>query len=246
MTKYTINELANSKGVSPLVREALLQMADYKQLYEQVCEQYDVLAKELEATNRQVEILSDALAESRRECKWPTCQSEEYQQALAEQIKQELVTGAAQQEHEPENEPFVSLASVQEPVAWMFEDDEDNGHKTFIQTPPSPEVVAYLAKWNRPAWVPLYTTPPAAQPAPVQKPVAWANPNDLKNFDMKVRTNGGPLHTVPLCLCTPPAAQRQWVGLTHDEFIDLCEEAGNFGSGSLIRHIEAKLKEKNT
>jgi uncharacterized protein involved in exopolysaccharide biosynthesis len=40
---------------------------DYKQLYEQVCEQYDVLAKELEATNRQVEILSDALAESRRE-----------------------------------------------------------------------------------------------------------------------------------------------------------------------------------
>ena len=40
---------------------------EYKQLYEQVCEQYDVLAKELEATNRQVEILSDALAESRRE-----------------------------------------------------------------------------------------------------------------------------------------------------------------------------------
>jgi phage tail tape-measure protein len=65
--KYTINELANSKGVSQPVREALLQMADYKQLYEQVCEQYDVLAKELDATNRQVEILSDALAESRRE-----------------------------------------------------------------------------------------------------------------------------------------------------------------------------------
>jgi hypothetical protein len=47
--KYTINELANSKGVSPLVREALLQME-----------------AELDATNRQVEILSDALAESRR------------------------------------------------------------------------------------------------------------------------------------------------------------------------------------
>jgi hypothetical protein len=65
--KYTINELANSKGVSQPVREALLHMADYKQLYEQVCEQYDVLAKELEVTNKQVEILSDALAESRRE-----------------------------------------------------------------------------------------------------------------------------------------------------------------------------------
>ena len=49
MTKYTINELANSKGVSQPVREALLHME-----------------AELEATNRQVEILSDALAESRR------------------------------------------------------------------------------------------------------------------------------------------------------------------------------------
>jgi len=48
--KYTIKELANSKGVSQLVREALLQME-----------------AELNATNRQVEILSDALAESRRE-----------------------------------------------------------------------------------------------------------------------------------------------------------------------------------
>jgi predicted nucleic acid-binding Zn-ribbon protein len=48
--KYTINELANSKGVSQPVREALLQME-----------------AELDATNRQVEILSDALAESRRE-----------------------------------------------------------------------------------------------------------------------------------------------------------------------------------
>jgi hypothetical protein len=33
-----------------------------------------------------------------QQCKWPTCQTEEYQQALAEQIKQELVTGTAQQE----------------------------------------------------------------------------------------------------------------------------------------------------
>jgi hypothetical protein len=47
--KYTINELANSKGVSQSVREALLHME-----------------AELDATNRQVEILSDALAESRR------------------------------------------------------------------------------------------------------------------------------------------------------------------------------------
>lgn len=39
------------------------------------------------------------------------------------------------------------------------------------------------------------------------EPVAWANPNDLQNFDMKVRTNGGPLHTVPLY--THPAPTQQ-------------------------------------
>ena len=36
--------------------------------------------------------LREALAEQpAQQCKWPTCQSEEYQQALAEQIKRELV-----------------------------------------------------------------------------------------------------------------------------------------------------------
>ena len=48
----------------------------------------------------------------------------------------------------------------QEPVGWMFEDSEDNGHKTFQSTPPSLEAVTYLAKWNRPTWMPLYTHPP--------------------------------------------------------------------------------------
>ena len=96
---------------------------------------------------------------------------------------------------------MVKPAPVQEPVAWMFEDDEDNGHKTFIQTPPSPEVVAYLAKWNRPAWVPLYTT--------------------------------------------PPAAQRQWVGLTDDERVDLWKATETDNRMVLIDAIEAKLKEKN-
>jgi hypothetical protein len=49
----------------------------------------------------------------------------------------------------------------------------------------------------------------------------------------------------------PEERKRQWVhatpwrGLTDEDFIDLCEEASNFGTGGLIRHIEAKLKEKN-
>jgi hypothetical protein len=43
----------------------------------------------------------------------------------------------------------------------------------------------------------------------------------------------------------PVALPHKWVGLTNEDFIDLCEDASNFGTGSLIRHIEAKLKEKN-
>jgi hypothetical protein len=42
---------------------------------------------------------------------------------------------------------------------------------------------------------------------------------------------------------TPPAAQRQWVGLTDEDDIDW-EEGGNLKD--LVKAIEAKLKEKNT
>ena len=65
---------------------------------------------------------------------------------------------------------------------------------------------------------PLYTSPQPAQPQ--QEPVAWANPNDLQNFDMKVRTNAGPLHTVPLY--TYPLARKP---LTDEQIINLFNEA---------------------
>lgn len=74
----------------------------------------------------------------------------------------------------PENACYAPPAQ-QEPVAWMFEDDKDNGHKTFQQSPPSPEAVAYLAKWNRPAWVPLYTAPPQLE---------WQGLTDEEIIDM--------------------------------------------------------------
>jgi hypothetical protein len=69
-------------------------------------------------------------------------------------IKQAL---AAQQEHEPENEPYVSLASVQEPVGW-FKYDKVSGcwHPQHDEFAPTHAV--------REGWKQLYTTPPA-QPA---------------------------------------------------------------------------------
>ena len=80
------------------------------------------------------------------------------------------------------------------------------------------------------------------------EPVAWANPNDLQNFDMKVRTNGGPLHTVPLYTAPP---KRKWVGLTDEEMgiaftttFGAMNDWDSFVDG--CNWAEEMLKEKNT
>jgi hypothetical protein len=86
---------------------------------------------------------------------------------------------------------------------------------------------------------------PAAQPAPVQEPVAffypgqgfyWAKPTKII---APVTVDVKPL---PLYI-NPPAAQRQWVGLTDDEIIKATENIA--GRKNIARAIEAKLKEKN-
>jgi len=47
---------------------------------------------------------------------------------------------------------------------------------------------------------------------------------------------------------TPPAAQRQWVGLTDEEFEDIELGCRSTSSGKIeaMQKVEAKLKEKNT
>jgi hypothetical protein len=74
---------------------------------------------------------------------------------------------------------------------------------------------------------------------PEKEPVAWANRGDLQNFDMRVRTNGDPMHTVPL-YAHPP--QRQWVGLTDDDY----ETLSQYAFVEVIEKVEALLKEKNS
>ena len=77
-------------------------------------------------------------------------------------IKQAL---AAQ--HEPENEPFVSLASVQEPVqepvAWMYPDDYER--MTTSETFCTVYSVEVGSATRGESTIALCTTPPAAQPA---------------------------------------------------------------------------------
>lgn len=72
-----------------------------------------------------------------------------------------------------------------------------------------------------------------------QEPVAWANIN--KHGDITHTNNKRmPWSKTPL-YTTPPAAQRQWVGLTDEEIDEWTPEIH-----SVIQAIEAKLKEKNT
>jgi hypothetical protein len=96
----------------------------------------------------------------------------------------------------------------------------------------------------------------AEQPAPVQEPIGYLFQHEETGLTMVVDVQQvewgfeknnprhqkiGPVYT------TPPAAQRQWVGLTDedvDEAARYCVKSGQ-SVNAAIRAIEAKLKEKN-
>jgi hypothetical protein len=100
------------------------------------------------------------------------------------------------------------------------------------------------------------TTPPA-QPAPVQEPFGYLEIEDIESQreyphncrNINLWHEGG--EGMVAIYTTPPAAQRQWVGLTERE-VDECYESIMFHSDiepsrvGVYFEIEAKLKEKNT
>jgi hypothetical protein len=139
-------------------------------------------------------------------------------------------------------------APVQEPVG-VFMEDDDIGHARLI-----PHQQMKLKDGDK-----LYATPPA-QPAPVQEPVAtlWQHgetgrtritmPGDITDCDARW-FKAADLYT------TPPAAQRQWVGLTDEQIHEACWESyidpvtGECSTGDrecAVRWALAKLKELNT
>ena len=175
----------------------------------------------------------------------------------------------------PENTPLYTTpppAPVQEPVAaqcrfpavaWAQCDVE---HARMVMANPH-EWKGYEVRL-------LYTTPPAAPvqgcdfcnhplyagtkckncgreaAAPVQEPViqrVMARLADLLDEDQFKEIEG----MVVGAGYTPPAAQRQWVGLTPREIYNLWEDSGvpfvDWDSfASIAQAIQAKLKEKNT
>jgi hypothetical protein len=122
----------------------------------------------------------------------------------------------------------LTAASVQEPVAWRY-------RGILHEFDPS--------DWAEGPVTPLYTTPPA-QPAPVQEPVAWTVSGKITDWSKDFSAYQTKHYTRPVY--TPPAAQRQWVGLTdEDKAMCIQSTAESKSVDELIAAIEAKLKEKN-
>jgi len=95
---------------------------------------------------------------------------------------------------------------------------------------------------------PYYLAPPA-QPAPVQNlPFGVGGGlvaiKTLLSRDPCVHANTA-IEMIDAIL-NAPAAQRQWVGLTDDEWQDLSDRYGMILFGRFKNEIETKLREKNT
>jgi hypothetical protein len=135
-------------------------------------------------------------------------------------------------------------APVQEPVAWM-----DKYGEIYKDVP---EVLSTDK--------PLYTTPPATQPAQPAQPanlasVVQAHIKDLRAclptllaYEMaqtaaEVEKAADELGAA---LNTPLAAKNQFVGLTDEEWQDLSDRYGMILFGRFKNEIETKLREKNT
>ncbi len=115
-------------------------------------------------------------------------------------------------------------APVREPV-WIQPD-----HLQKAQRAP---FLCRVEPHKRDDFVPLYTTPPA-QPAPVREPVAI-------DADMRNVLHGALVRSGKVI--SPPAAQRQWVGLTPEKIDELMYR---FTGYELLYAIQAELKENNT
>ncbi len=104
---------------------------------------------------------------------------------------------------------------------------------------------------------------PPAQPAPVQEPVAWMHwlngpcqffmnedeamiELDRLNREYPEYSRARKMRPLVFGDTTPPAVQRQWVGLTIADRSQLRKQFGKRYPAHLIDAIEAKIKEKNT
>ncbi len=139
----------------------------------------------------------------------------------------DLMREALAQERSSDEQP-----AQQEPVAWCVLEPWLSG-KFEAQ-----DCFSDVALDANVGWVPLYTTPPAAQPAPVQE----SEKRECMNCAAFGECN--PNNDAGRCGYEPPAAQRQWVGLTDE---DIEQEFGFIDEllRDCVHRTEAKVREKN-
>ena len=163
------------------------------------------------------------------QCKWPTCQSEEYQQALAEQIKRELV-GEQPAQQEPVakdnsnyrldppglDQLYTSLSAQQEhdikycPTCAVLSKNFEEPDLSTQLTPAQQEPFGYFKA----------------------EPFGWTD---------CAETDEG-----AVALYEHPSAQRHWQGLTDEEVRKTINDLNPRNSFIVASAIEAKLKQKNT
>jgi hypothetical protein len=136
-----------------------------------------------------------------------------------------------------------------EPVAWMFEFPDKRVKPKFDSAPHGGN------------WQPLYTNSPTT---PLQQPDAYGYAKRLavaiwkkhykstapqwEPFDnlIGVLTQ---IDNMTSGLTTPPAAQREWVGLTDEEMYEIVRSGGAVMKADaryIVEKLKDKLKEKNT
>ena len=143
-----------------------------------------------------------------------------------------------------DHEPDGLVHTAQKPVAWL---EPEWGEKICPEV--GYEVTMTDDHPRDLGWIPL-----VAQPA--QEPVAWVLEwtyngeevgrriyDDETHCKFDAGTDGGVCRPLVYGDTTPPAAQRQWVGLTQDELLHIGVATGLERAAAYM--IEAKLKDKN-
>jgi len=118
----------------------------------------------------------------------------------------------------------VRSAPVQKPVAWV---EYETGNHT--KRPPNCGT-SYCSCIEC-----------VMEPAPVQEPVAWTVSGKITDWSKDFSAYQTKHYTRPVY--TPPAAQRQWVGLTTEDMATCINEPA---WDLVLRKADQILKEKNT
>lgn len=84
----------------------------------------------------------------------------------------------------------------------------------------------------------------AAPPTPAQVPVIqpWMKPDPRCDWSCMYGCTEG-FTKSPDCVTAKQAPAQTWIGLTDEEFVELC--SADLGTAALIRAVESKLKEKD-